>query len=96
MDGPKPHIGAPPLLRPIWRAMLRRRPLFPRASAALSAEMGAGLRPAEVGRHGGRPSSFITNAARERPSKPLVGDAKSRTGSFTFPVDRDVWSCKNP
>ena len=105
-----------------WRAMLRRRPFFPRASAALSGgwgrgcapresddtevvppvsprarrgsarrnplegdapsapifparqrgivrRMGAGLRPARVGRHGGRPSSFITSAARERPSK---------------------------
>ena len=102
-----------------WRAMLRRRPLFPRASVALSdgwgrgcaqresddtevvppvllrarrvsayrnplegdapsaptsparqrgfvGGMGAGLRPAEVGRHGGRPSSFVTSAAREQ------------------------------
>ena len=102
-----------------WRAMLRRRPLLPRASAALSViwgrgcapqksddtevvppvllrarrvsaqrnplegdapsaptfparqrgfigGMGAGLRPAEVGRHGGRPSSFVTSAAREQ------------------------------
>ena len=35
--------------------------------------MKAGLRPAEVGRHGGRPSSFITSAARRRPAKPLGG-----------------------
>ena len=60
-----------------WRAMLRQRPFFPRASVALSDGMGAGLRPAEVGRHGGRPSSFITNAARQRLSKTLEGDAPS-------------------
>ena len=56
-----------------WRAMLRQRPFFPRASVALSDGMGAGLRPAEVGRHGGRPSSFITSAARQRPAKSLGG-----------------------
>ena len=34
-------------LRNPWRAMLRRRPLFPRASAALSAGMGRGCAPQE-------------------------------------------------
>ena len=67
----KRGAGAP--LEIPWRAVLRRRPLFPRDDAALSAGLGAGLRPARVGRHGGRPSSFITSAARERLSKPLRG-----------------------
>ena len=39
--------------------------------------MGAGLRPAEVGRHGGRPSSMSTSVGRQRPAKPLEGDAPS-------------------
>lgn len=36
-----------------WRVMLCRRPYFPRDSAALLIRMGAGLRPAKIGRHGG-------------------------------------------
>ena len=53
--------------------MLRRRPIFPARQRGLVAWMGAGLRTAEVGRHGGRPSSFTTCAARQRPAKPLGG-----------------------
>jgi hypothetical protein len=36
--------------------MLRRRPFLLRDSAALLIGMGAGLRSARIGRHGGRPS----------------------------------------
>ena len=46
---------------------------FPARQRGLVGRMKAGLRPAEVGRHGGRPSSFITSAARQRPSKSLGG-----------------------
>jgi hypothetical protein len=41
----------------VWRAMLRQRPYFPRDSAALLIKMGARLRLAKMGRHGGRPST---------------------------------------
>jgi len=58
--------------------MLRRRPFLLRDSAALLIGMGAGLRSARIGRHGGRPSEkFPTDAARERLSKPLEGGAPS-------------------
>ena len=114
-----------------WRAVLRRRPCFPRASAGLSARRGRGcatresddaevvppgppqaprtrlskplegdapsapitparqrslvfpirarLRLAKMGRHGAviPPKFFPRDAARERPSKPLEGDAPS-------------------
>ena len=48
-------------------------PTSPARQRGFFSRMGAGLRPAKIGRHGGHPSSFITNAARERPSKTLGG-----------------------
>ena len=41
-----------------WRALLRQRRGFPRAGADPFDRNGAGLRPARVGRHGGRPSNI--------------------------------------
>ena len=41
-------------------------PIFPARQRGFVGDMGAGLRPAKIGRHGGRPSSFITSSARER------------------------------
>ena len=52
-------------------------PIFPARQRGSVGRMGAGLRPAEVGRHGGRPSSFTTSAARKRQAPPLEGDAPS-------------------
>jgi hypothetical protein len=40
-----------------WRALLRQRRGFPRAGVDLADRSGAGLRPARIGRHGGRPSN---------------------------------------
>jgi hypothetical protein len=42
-----------------WRALLRQRRGFPRAGADLVDRNGAGLRPAKIGRHGGRPSNIL-------------------------------------
>ncbi len=60
------------MLCPRAGATKRRRlaPIFPAREPDLVLWNGAGLRPARVGRHGGRPSTIPTNAARERPSKP--------------------------
>ena len=69
---------APPVLSRARRGSAQRNPLegdapsapiFPARQRGLLGWMGAGLRPAEVGRHGGHPSSFTTSAARERLSK---------------------------
>ena len=68
----------PPVLLRARRVSAQRNPLEGDAPSAPTSParqrgfiggMGAGLRPAEVGRHGGRPSSFVTSAARERPAK---------------------------
>ena len=52
-------------------------PIFPACQRGLVGWNEAGLRPAKVGRHGGRPCSITTNAARKRLSKTLEGDAPS-------------------
>ena len=65
----------PPVLLRTRRVSAQRNPLEGDAPSAPTSpvrqrgfvgDMGAGLRPAEVGRHGGRPSSFVTSAAREQ------------------------------
>ena len=72
----------PPVLSRTRRGSAQRNPLegdapsaptFPARQRGFVGDMGAGLRPAEVGRHGGRPSSFDTSAARQRPAKSLGG-----------------------
>ena len=62
-------------------------PTSPARQRGFFSRMGAGLRPAKIGRHGGHPSSFITNAARERPANPLEGDAPSAPTS-RYPLKR--------
>jgi hypothetical protein len=61
-----------------WRALLRQRRGFPRAGTDLVDQNGAGLRPARIGRHGGRPSKVGSASKHGIPSAP---------SSFRLPLE---------
>jgi hypothetical protein len=64
-----------------WRALLRQRRGFPCTGAELVNRNGAGLRPAKVGRHGGRPSNEKSASGSASNSCLLL------PSSFRLPLD---------
>jgi len=52
-------------------------PIFPARLRGLVLRNGAGLRPARIERHGGRPSRNLMERSAEAPSKTLEGSALS-------------------
>jgi hypothetical protein len=64
---------------PHWWALLRQRRDFPARQRGLVGRMGAGLRPAKVGRHGGRPSKKLLTSTFILQTFPRGGCYRGRT-----------------